>query len=89
MSARPEGMPADTPDYMAPAWVSFITWALGNADVRAQFEAETGNRYSAPKDALAAMMDEATGYGRSYVEAFIPWANERLWGLMDDAEPSP
>ena len=57
-TTRPAAMPADTPDYMARAWYGCISWALGNDDVRAAFEKETGHRYIAPKNGLDRMIDE-------------------------------
>ena len=68
--ARPQGMPADTPDYMAPAWVSCMSWAIRHDEIRRAFEAETG-------------IDAATGRGNAYVAAFIEWANANIWGPMD------
>lgn len=86
---RPALMPADTPDYMAPAWAACMSFALGNAEMRAAFEAETGMTYSPPKDRFTAMIDDATGFGRSYVEAFVKWANVKVWGPVDDPESLP
>ena len=83
MTDRPNGMPADTPDYMAPAWVSCMSWAIGHKEIRAEFEAETGNRWVPPKNGLDKMIDAATGNGGAYVAAFIEWANAKIWGAMD------
>ncbi len=67
MADRPRGMPADTPDYMAPAWLGCMPWAIGNPEIRATFEAASGLEI---------------GDGESYVRAFIAWANEHIWGEM-------
>jgi hypothetical protein len=83
MMTRPSLMPADTPDYMAPAWASCMSWAISEADIRAAFEAETGHQYSPPKNGLERMIDEATGHGNAYVKAFVTWANENVWGALD------
>lgn len=83
MSERPELMPADTPDYMAPAWGACMSWALGNAAIRAEFEADTGRKWVAPKNAIDRAIDKATGHGDDYVRAFIEWANVNVWGPMD------
>lgn len=83
MMNRPPLMPADTPDYMAQAWVDCLHSAIGNDKIRAAFEAATGNTYTPPKSGLDRMIDEATGHGSAYVKAFIEWANENVWGCFD------
>lgn len=75
---RPADMPADTPDYMAPAWASCMHWAIGNAEVRATFEESTGWR-ARPEWGPAEV-----AYSREYVKAFIAWANENVWGHIGD-----
>lgn len=82
-TTRPPLMPADTPDYAAPAWASCMQWAIGNDDIRAAFDADTGNHYEAPKTALDRMVDDATGHGSAYIKAFVEWANEHVWGRYD------
>lgn len=82
---RPKGMPDDTPDYAAPAWAACLSWAIGKAEIRAEFEAETGRRYTAPKTPIDAAIDKATGYSDAYVAAFIEWANANIWGAWDDS----
>ena len=82
MTNRPKLMPADTPDYMMPAWLGCMHWAIGEDNIRAAFEAETGHRYTAPKNGLERMIDESTGHASAYVEAFIRWANENVWGPL-------
>lgn len=77
---RPELMPADTPDYMAPAWVGCMQWAIGKPEIRAAFEAETGHHYSPPQSPIDRMIDQATSHGSAYVKAFVLWANENVWG---------
>ena len=86
MSERPELMPADTPDYMAPAWAACMSWALGDPVVRSEFEAATGMRWTPPKNAIDRAIDAATGHGDAYVRAFIQWANVNVWGPLDDTE---
>jgi hypothetical protein len=69
---------------MAPAWASCMRWALGNDDVRAAFESATAHRYVPPKNGLEQMIDEVSGQGTAYVKAFVLWANEHVWGAMDN-----
>lgn len=82
-SERPRLMPSDTLDYMAPAWADCMHWVLGEEQIRAAFEAETGHAYQPPQSGLEKMIDEATGHGTAYIEAFIRWANENIWGPID------
>ena len=86
---RPAMMPETTPDFMAPAWAACLRWAIGEAQVRADFEAATGHRWSHSAtampmaSALEAMIDSATGHDKAYVEAFIAWFNENVWGEVE------
>jgi hypothetical protein len=77
---RPKLMPAGTPDYMAGAWASCLSWAIGKDEMRADFEKETGRHWSPPRSGLDRAIDEATGADRAYIEAFITWFNEHVWG---------
>jgi hypothetical protein len=88
MTAKPETvleslMPADTPAYMAPAWLGCMHWAIGDADVIQAFRDETGNYWTPAKNNLDAMIDQATNADRAFVEAFIRWANVNVWGPID------
>jgi hypothetical protein len=75
--------PADTPDYMIPAWLGCIAWALGDPDIMAAFRAETGNQWTPPGNAIDRMVDDATGAGEAFVRQFVGWVNEKVWGPMD------
>ena len=75
-------MPEDTPEWMVDAWFSCISWALGEPEIRAAFEADTGHRYIAPSNAIEVAIDESTGHGKAYVKAFVAWANVNVWGSM-------
>lgn len=91
-SAGPAGLsiedlrPADTPEYMTPAWLGCISWAIANQDILAAFRAETGERWTPGKSGLERMIDEATGADRHFIEAFIKWANVNVWGPVDGGE---
>ena len=74
-------MPADTPDYMFPAWLGCMEFALGEASIRACFEKDTGLKWRPPENGLDAAIDKATGYGENYVARFIEWANVNVLGL--------
>jgi hypothetical protein len=75
-------MPADTPDYMAPAWASCMEWAIGQRDIVDRFIDQTGQTRLAPKGSIDALVDHALGLDRKFVEAFIRWANREIWGPM-------
>lgn len=80
---RPALMPADTPDYLAPAWAGCMSWAAGEPEIVAAFQRETGNKYRPPTTGLEAAIDKAAGADRAFIEAFIRWANLRIWGPID------
>lgn len=79
---RPPLMPADTPDYMAPAWIGCIHWAIGDADILAAFRAETGNTWTPARNGLDMMIDQATVVDRKFIEQFIQWVNINIWGSI-------
>lgn len=81
--ARPPFMPADTPDHMAPAWASCVSWAIKQPEVMAAFRAETGNTWQPGRTPMERMVDEATGADAAFMEAFVRFVNERIWGPMD------
>ena len=68
------------PEYMMPAWLGCLQWAIGEPGIIAAFEKDTGLHYSAPRCPIDAMIDEATGLPEKIVTAFIPWFNENVWG---------
>lgn len=72
--------PKDLPDYMLPAWVGFIHWAIGSEQVRADFAKATGMTWRSPRSGIDLMIDEATGYTVNYIQEFISWANTNIWG---------
>lgn len=73
-------MPAETPDYLAPAWASCLSWAIHNEDMRIAFQQATGRKWSPPRSGLDLMIDEATGANRAFIEAYITWFNQNVWG---------
>jgi hypothetical protein len=76
-------MPADTPDYMTDAWASCMSWAIGEPEIVGAFRADTGNKWRPAQSGLDAMIDKATGADKAFVEAFIRWANDNVWGPID------
>lgn len=84
---RPRLMPADTPDYMAPAWRGCMTWAASCPDVRRAYQKDTGDTWqpSAPGSAQH-RLDEKSGADLAFLDRFIRWANDAIWGSLDDHE---
>lgn len=83
-------LPADTPDYMLPAWLGCISWALQEPGVVAAFRAETGHHWQPGTTPLEHMIDEATADSpRAFIEAFILWVNANVWGPMDGPKKEP
>lgn len=76
-------MPADTPEYMAPAWLGCIHFALGEPEIVAAFRAATGNLWKPGRNGLDKAIDEATGADWEFIKAFVIWANANVWGPMD------
>jgi hypothetical protein len=81
--ARHRLMPSDTPDYMEGAWIGCVLHAAGDPGLLAQFHADTGDRWTAPKSGLEAAIDAATGADKEIADAFIAWVNSALWGPID------
>lgn len=76
-------MPADTPDFMAQAWVDCLRWASSSPEIIERFQKETGVRVRPIRSPLDAMIDNATGYNRDCFEKFVAWFNENIWGTGD------
>ena len=72
--------PTDTPDYAAPAWVSFLHWAITDVGVVAEYRAATGDMYKPSPYPLDRMIDEATGRTERFIRDFVDWVNVNIWG---------
>jgi hypothetical protein len=79
-------MPKTTPDYMAPAWASCLYWAIGEPKIREAFSEQTGIKWTPARTAIDRMVDQATGADKKYMEAFVKWFNECVWGDVNEAE---
>jgi hypothetical protein len=86
LPSRPRLMPETTPDYMAPAWTSCLYWAIGEPDIRRQFFEATGRRWTLPRNALEQAIDGATGADKKFLEEFVKWFNENIWGDVSEPE---
>jgi len=67
---------------MAASWLAAIRCALTTQpDMIAAFTKETGLVLpSQPRSAIEAMIDNATGVDRKFVDAFVDWFNVNVWG---------
>lgn len=73
-------------DLNALAYRDCIMWAIGQQSIRDLFTVDTGMAWVEPSSSLDRMIDAATGHERQFVEVFIPWFNENVWGA--DAVPA-
>ena len=74
--------PADTPEYMTPAWLGCVRWAASEPEVVDAFLRETGIQWSPASTPLERLIDQATGSDKELVSAFVRWANENVWGPL-------
>src|SRR5947208_188021 len=74
-----EGLMPEDP-IMAGAWVGSLRYALGRADVRAAFRADTGIARAPGKTPVDRMIDEATGADFAFVKAFARWHSQNIRG---------
>ena len=84
MKTDPYGLPL-----MMQAWIDFIRWAIGEKEIRAKFQKETDIHIEnlIPRNALDAMIDEATGYdGKEMIVAFCDWVTMEFWGIEEERE---
>jgi hypothetical protein len=83
MSERPELMPADTPDYMIPAWIGCMHWAIGEPNIPGAYREQTGDKWEPGRTGIDRAIDEACGADKAFAERFIRWANAHVWGPLD------
>ena len=70
----------EMPDYLIPAWVAFIQYAISDEAIVNQYYTDTGDFYVAPTNVIDTLIDQATGRDKQFLESFITWVNKRLWG---------
>lgn len=75
-------MPAHVPDELALFWWWSMDWALAEPVIRAKFSIETGNYWEPGLTAVERAIDRETGAERAFVEEFVGWVNEKVWGPM-------
>jgi hypothetical protein len=72
--------------YMFPAYVGFLSFALGNAEIVAQFRASTGNLWKPGRNPLEHMIDEATGAELMFLQAFSDFCEREHFGTPADLD---
>lgn len=81
---RPALMPASTPDFMTQAWLDCLHWAIGFDPIREAFERDTNFHWKPARNAIDRLIDEATGADRAFIELFVKWFNENVWGDVEE-----
>ena len=75
--------PADTPDYMIPAWLGCISFVIRQPGAVEQFRKDTGCNWQPGTTGIDRMIDKATGIEEEFVRQFVLWVNENVWGPID------
>ena len=65
---------------MTPAWVDCLRWSIGELEILAEFRADTGCNFTPRLTSIDRMIDEATGCKRAFIEQYVAWFNENVWG---------
>jgi hypothetical protein len=65
---------------MAYMWVGCLQWAMKQPGCLEEFRADTGFTWTPGRTPLDRMIDDATGMPRAFLDAFLPWFNEHVWG---------
>lgn len=82
--AAPLQMPPDTPEYMRPAWLGALHFALGQEEIVAAFRGDTGNQWRPGTTGIDRLIDKATGVDERFLREFVSWFNANVWGPIDD-----
>lgn len=72
-------------DLLVGPFVASCHWAIGQESIRSDFEKETKKAYAIPSSHIDAMIDNATGASKDYIESFIEWWAKGYWkGIEND-----
>jgi hypothetical protein len=71
-------LPADS--LMAQAWVDCLRYTISEPEALAAFHTDTGSTCTPGCTPIDRMIDEATGREREFVEQYLAWFNENVWG---------
>ena len=86
MSKLSDLRPLDMPEYMTPAWLGCIEWAIKRPGIVAQFRAETSNAWMPGVSPVDRLIDKSTDAEWEFIKAFVEWANVNIWGPIDGPE---
>ena len=81
--------PVTTPwddHYMLPAFISCVHWAIGEEEIIERFRKETGCNWKPGKTPLERMIDESTGIDRDFIQKFVNWVADEIFGKPEDVE---
>lgn len=74
---------APTDPLMRCVWLDAVAWAVGHAELMADFRAATGLRWHAPSNHIERLIDEATDASGAFLLAFVRWFNREHWGEVE------
>lgn len=66
-----------------PAWFGCLRFAVGDAELMAQFRAESGCTWTPGCTAIDHLIDKATGADMDFLLTFVRWFNRWVWGEID------
>ena len=81
--------PPDTPEYMQPAWLGALDFALSQDGIVAAFREDTGNQWHPGKTGIDRAIDKATGAEEQFLREFVEWFNVNVWGPMEMTARDP
>jgi hypothetical protein len=65
---------------IAVAWYTRLVWSIGQPKLMAKFRADTGNNFHPGKTPSERMIDKSSGRELEFVEDYVIWFNENVWG---------
>ena len=65
---------------LAQAWVDCLRWSVTETEMLAAFRADTRCNFTPGLVNIDRMIDEATRRDRAFVEQYVAWFNENVWG---------
>lgn len=69
---------------MYPAFIGFVSFALGSDDMLAQYRAETGDTWKIGATSFDRLIDHATGADFAFLQRFVTWCEDGPFGKPDD-----
>jgi len=70
----------ETDPVMQGAWAACLSYTVRRTDALQRFEKETGLKFRPATNGIERMIDQATGFEDDFLEKFIDWFNEKIWG---------